>query len=160
MKNRPSDHMFVLKHESLNSRELGSLGCDSTCSTLTLIPPTSLPAPDPCAWWGDERQNSSPPKISRPSSKLSAQPDLATVLPGWICFCTNSERNIEMAGAATKAGLAHRNKPNKPVPKKAETKTLKRKRDQEDLGKLRKAVDELVSGRLIPLRPPRRLTRK
>ncbi|KAK4134680.1 DEAD-domain-containing protein [Trichocladium antarcticum] len=54
-----------------------------------------------------------------------------------------------MADGETKAGLAHRNKPakqgkpGKPAPKNSDTKTLKRKRDQEDLGKLRKAVDEL-----------------
>ena len=50
-----------------------------------------------------------------------------------------------MAATGAKGGLAHRNKPvNKPVPKKAEAKTLKRKRGQEDLGKLREAVDQLV----------------
>ncbi len=40
-----------------------------------------------------------------------------------------------------KGGLAHR---GKSAPKKSEAKTLKRKRGQEDLGKLQTAVDELV----------------
>ena len=47
-----------------------------------------------------------------------------------------------MAATGAKSGLAHR---NKSTPKKAEAKTLKRKRGQEDLGKLREAVDQLVS---------------
>lgn len=47
-----------------------------------------------------------------------------------------------MAAGGAKAGLAHR---SKSTPKKTESKTLKRKRDQEDLGKLRQAVEELVS---------------
>lgn len=46
-----------------------------------------------------------------------------------------------MAAGDKKGGLAHR---NKPAPKKGEAKTLKRKRDQDDLGKLRNAVDQLV----------------
>ncbi|KAK4034634.1 P-loop containing nucleoside triphosphate hydrolase protein [Parachaetomium inaequale] len=50
-----------------------------------------------------------------------------------------------MAAGGTKSGgakngLAHR---NKPVPKKAEAKSLKRKRGQEDLGKLKEAVEQL-----------------
>ncbi|KAK4238667.1 P-loop containing nucleoside triphosphate hydrolase protein [Achaetomium macrosporum] len=45
-----------------------------------------------------------------------------------------------MAAGGGKGALAHR---NKPVPKKSESKSLKRKREQEDLGKLREAVDQL-----------------
>ncbi|KAK4155834.1 P-loop containing nucleoside triphosphate hydrolase protein [Chaetomidium leptoderma] len=45
-----------------------------------------------------------------------------------------------MAADGTKGGLAHR---KKTAPKKAESKTLKRKRGQEDLSKLREAVDQL-----------------
>jgi hypothetical protein len=44
-----------------------------------------------------------------------------------------------------KSGLAHRSKTDKAAPKKSEAKTLKRKRGQEDLAKLRDAVDQLVS---------------
>jgi ATP-dependent RNA helicase DDX10/DBP4 len=47
-----------------------------------------------------------------------------------------------MAAGSGKGSLAPR---NKPVPKKAESKSLKRKREQEDLGKLREAVEQLVS---------------
>ncbi|KAH6634655.1 P-loop containing nucleoside triphosphate hydrolase protein [Chaetomium sp. MPI-SDFR-AT-0129] len=45
-----------------------------------------------------------------------------------------------MAAAGSKNGLAHR---NKSTPKKAEAKSLKRKRGQDDLGKLKEAVDQL-----------------
>lgn len=47
-----------------------------------------------------------------------------------------------MAAGNSKGGLAHR---KKAVPKKTDAKSLKRKRGQEDLGKLKAAVDELVS---------------
>ena len=47
-----------------------------------------------------------------------------------------------MAAGNSKGGLAHR---SKAVPKKTDAKSLKRKRGQEDLGKLKAAVDELVS---------------
>jgi ATP-dependent RNA helicase DDX10/DBP4 len=47
-----------------------------------------------------------------------------------------------MATGNSKGGLAHR---NKSVPKKTGAKSLKRKRGQEDLGKLKAAIDELVS---------------
>ena len=47
-----------------------------------------------------------------------------------------------MAAGNSKGGLTHR---NKAVPKKTDAKSLKRKRGQEDLGKLKAAVDELVS---------------
>ncbi|GAB1316573.1 ATP-dependent RNA helicase dbp4 [Madurella fahalii] len=45
-----------------------------------------------------------------------------------------------MAAGGAKGGLAQR---NKPTPKKSEAKSLKRKREQEDLGKLREAVNQL-----------------
>ncbi|KAK3307124.1 P-loop containing nucleoside triphosphate hydrolase protein [Chaetomium strumarium] len=45
-----------------------------------------------------------------------------------------------MAAGSGKGTIAHR---NKAVPKKAESKSLKRKREQEDLGKLREAVEQL-----------------
>lgn len=47
-----------------------------------------------------------------------------------------------MAAGSTKDGLPHR---KKPIPKKAEAKSLKRKRGEEDLGKLKAAVEQLVS---------------
>jgi ATP-dependent RNA helicase DDX10/DBP4 len=50
-----------------------------------------------------------------------------------------------MAAGGAKPGIPHR---NKPTPKKGEAKTLKRKRGQEDLGKLKAAIEELVS---VPL---------
>jgi ATP-dependent RNA helicase DDX10/DBP4 len=53
-----------------------------------------------------------------------------------------------MAASGTKGALAHR---NKPAPKKAESKSLKRKRGLEDLGKLRDAVNQLVSWPLSPV---------
>lgn len=53
---------------------------------------------------------------------------------------TNS--NNKMAAGGAKPGIPHR---NKPTPKKGEAKTLKRKRGQEDLGKLKVAIEELVS---------------
>ncbi|KAH6855870.1 P-loop containing nucleoside triphosphate hydrolase protein [Chaetomium sp. MPI-CAGE-AT-0009] len=45
-----------------------------------------------------------------------------------------------MAAGNSKGGLAHR---NKPAPKKTDARSLKRKRGQEDLGKLKAAIDEL-----------------
>ncbi|KAK3294110.1 P-loop containing nucleoside triphosphate hydrolase protein [Chaetomium fimeti] len=45
-----------------------------------------------------------------------------------------------MAAGNTKGGLAHR---NKPTPKKSDARSLKRKRGQEDLGKLKAAIDQL-----------------
>ncbi|KAH6632560.1 P-loop containing nucleoside triphosphate hydrolase protein [Chaetomium tenue] len=45
-----------------------------------------------------------------------------------------------MAAGNAKGGIAHR---NKSVPKKTDAKSLKRKRGQEDLGKLKAAIDEL-----------------
>ncbi|KAL2142658.1 hypothetical protein VTI28DRAFT_872 [Corynascus sepedonium] len=45
-----------------------------------------------------------------------------------------------MAAGSTKDGLPHR---KKPIPKKAEAKSLKRKRGEEDLGKLKAAVEQL-----------------
>lgn len=47
-----------------------------------------------------------------------------------------------MAAGGAKPNIPHR---NKPTPKKGEAKTLKRKRGQEDLGKLKAAIEELVS---------------
>lgn len=48
----------------------------------------------------------------------------------------------KMAAGNAKGGFAHR---NKSVPKKTDAKSLKRKRGQEDLGKLKAAIEELVS---------------
>jgi ATP-dependent RNA helicase DDX10/DBP4 len=47
-----------------------------------------------------------------------------------------------MAAGGAKGGTGQR---AKPVPKKSDLKSLKRKREQEDLGKLREAVSQLVS---------------
>ncbi|KAK4186421.1 P-loop containing nucleoside triphosphate hydrolase protein [Podospora australis] len=50
-----------------------------------------------------------------------------------------------MATGSAKTVIPHRNKPKtaKPIPKHAEAKTLKRKRGQDDLQKLRTAIEEL-----------------
>lgn len=74
-------------------------------------------------------------KLSRPSAPHSTSKAVRDRID------TFPHRN-KMAATGAKSGLAHR---NKSTPKKAEAKTLKRKRGQEDLGKLREAVDQLVS---------------
>lgn len=56
-----------------------------------------------------------------------------------------------MAAGGAKGGLAQR---NRQTPKKSESRSLKRKREQEDLGKLREAVNQLVSARLSDDRVP------
>jgi len=66
----------------------------------------------------------------------------------------SSTRKIStMAAGDPKTAIAHRSKPTKPkkspkdLPTKSEAKTLKRKRGQDELQRLRTSIEELVSGR-------------
>lgn len=85
-------------------------------------------------------QNSSPPKTFQSKDSvlhhIGERPRIESI---------KFPDNDKMAAGGAKGGIAHR---SKPAPKKAEAKTLKRKRGQEDLGKLQEAVKQLVGARL------------